>query len=375
MKLGEQAGGRGCFAVVAGGGTAGHVLPAIAIMERLVSAGHPASELHHVGTVRGIESRLLPPTGFASTRLDVIGLQRSLTWRNLLFVPKLIRATWQAWRLLGRLRPRVVVNVGGYASLPATFAAFLRRRPVVVVSYDQRPGLASKVSARFATAVAAAFPDSPLPRARTTGAPIRSEVIAVDRRTQRTAARTALGLPEERFVIAVFGGSLGAKALNTAVVGLLERWADRSDLCIHHVVGERWVAEMPPPRWSAKGIMYRVIGYEDRMPLLFAASDLMVTRAGASTIAELAATGTPAIVVPWPEAAENHQLDNARTLTDRGAAVLLEQHDLDADSLAELVDGLRSDPARLPDISRRAHLEGERHRSDSLIRLIEEASQ
>jgi UDP-N-acetylglucosamine--N-acetylmuramyl-(pentapeptide) pyrophosphoryl-undecaprenol N-acetylglucosamine transferase len=375
MKPGEQAGGLGCFAVVAGGGTAGHVLPAIAIMERLVSAGHPASELHHVGTVRGIESRLLPPTGFASTRLDVIGLQRSLTWRNLLFVPKLIRATWQAWRLLGRLRPRVVVNVGGYASLPATFAAFLRRRPVVVVSYDQRPGLASKVSARFATAVAAAFPDSPLPRARTTGAPIRSEVIAVDRRTQRTAARSALGLPEERFVIAVFGGSLGAKALNMAVVGLLDRWADRNDLCIHHVVGERWVAEMPPQRCSAEGIMYRVIGYEDRMPLLFAASDLMVTRAGASTIAELAATGTPAIVVPWPDAAENHQLDNARTLTDSGAAVLLEQHDLDGDSLAELVDGLRSDPARLPEISRRAHLEGERHRSDSLIRLIEEAAQ
>lgn len=363
-----------CFAVVAGGGTAGHVLPAIAIMDRLVGAGHPAAGLHHVGTTRGIESRLLPSTGFASTRLDVIGLQRTFTWRNLLFVPKLLRATWQAWRLLGRLRPRVVVNVGGYASMPATFAAFLRRCPVVVVSYDQRPGLASKVSARFATTVAAAFPDSPLPRARTTGAPIRREVIAVDRHAQRAAARAALGLPGDRFVITVFGGSLGAKALNTAVAGLLDRWGDRGDVCIHHVVGERWVGEMPPPRWPSEGIMYRVIGYEDRMPLLFAASDVMVTRAGASTIAELAATGTPAIVVPWPDAAENHQLDNARTLTDRGAAVLLEQHELDTDRLAALVDELRADPGRLPEMSRRAHVEGERHRGDSLIRLIEEAA-
>lgn len=120
--------------------------------------------------------------------------------------------------------------------------------------------------------------------------------------------------------------------------------------------------------------MYRVIGYEDRMPLLFAASDLMVTRAGASTIAELAATGTPAIIVPWPGAAENHQLDNARTLTDRGAAVLLEQHELDADHLAALIDELRTEPQRLADISQRAYVEGERHRGDSLLRVIEEAA-
>ncbi len=364
-----------CFAVVTGGGTAGHVLPAIAIMDRLVESGHPASSLHHVGTTRGIEARLLPASGFASTRFDVVGLQRSLDWRNVLFVPKLVRSTWQAWRLLGRLRPRVVVNVGGYASMPATLAAFMRRRPVVVVSYDQRPGLASRVSARFATAVAAAFPDSPLPRARTTGAPIRRDVIAVDRTGHRQAAREALGLPEGRFVLTVFGGSLGAQAINTAVVGLLEHWADRGDLCIHHVVGERWVGEMPPPRWSGEGIMYRVIGYEDRMPLLFAASDLMVTRAGASTIAELAATGTPAVIVPWPGAAENHQLDNARTLTDHGAAVLLEQHELDADRLAALIDELRAEPQRLADMSRQAYIEGERHRGDSLLRVIEEAAQ
>lgn len=120
--------------------------------------------------------------------------------------------------------------------------------------------------------------------------------------------------------------------------------------------------------------MYRVIGYEDRMPLLFAASDLMVTRAGASTIAELAATGTPAIIVPWPGAAENHQLDNARTLTDHGAAVLLEQHELDPDRLAALIDGLQADPQRLADISQRAHIEGERHRGDSLLRVIEDAA-
>ena len=242
------------------------------------------------------------------------------------------------------------------------------------MSYDQRPGLASKVAARFASAVAAAFPDSPLRRARTTGAPIRPEIIAVDRVADRAAARSVLGLPADRFVLTVFGGSLGARVINQAVGGLVEAWADRTDVCVYHVVGERFVQEVPGERTAASGIMYRVIGYEYRMPLLFAASDLMLTRAGASTIAELAATGTPAIVVPWPDAAENHQLDNARTLTDVGAAVLLEQRDLDTARLAAMVDAFVADPDALAVLAERAHAEGVRHRGDSLIELVDEVA-
>ena len=366
--------GGGCDAVVTGGGTSGHALPAIAIMDRLVAAGHAPASLHYVGTERGIEARLLPPTGYAYTLLDVVGLQRSLSRRNLAFLPKLVRATWRARRLLRDLRPAVVVNVGGYASMPATFAARLCRIPVVVVSYDLRPGLASKLSARFAAACAAAFPDSPLPRARTTGAPIRPEIIAIDRARDRAAAREALDIPSDRFVVTVFGGSLGAKAVNDAVLGAVEARSDRTDLSVHHVVGDRWLAGMPPSRTDPAAIMYRVIGYEDRMPQLYAASDLMVTRAGASTIAELAATGTPAIVVPWPDAAENHQLGNARTLADVGGAVLLEQHDLTAESLGRLIDDLAADPTRLADIGRRAWAEGDRHRGASLIELIDEVA-
>jgi UDP-N-acetylglucosamine--N-acetylmuramyl-(pentapeptide) pyrophosphoryl-undecaprenol N-acetylglucosamine transferase len=120
--------------------------------------------------------------------------------------------------------------------------------------------------------------------------------------------------------------------------------------------------------------MYRVIGYEDRMPLLYEAADLMVTRAGASTIAELAATGTPAIIVPWPDAAENHQLDNARTLSDVGGAILLEQHDLTAERLTELVETVVADPSRLEGIAASAARVGERHRGDSLIDVIAEVA-
>ena len=147
-----------CFAVVTGGGTSGHVLPALAIADALVAAGHPRDDLHYIGTQRGFETTLLPPTGYPHTLLDVVGLQRSLSRRNLSFAPKLWRSTKDAKQLLGRLGPRVVVNVGGYASFPATWAARRMRIPYVVVSYDRRPGLVSKLLARKATACAVAFP-------------------------------------------------------------------------------------------------------------------------------------------------------------------------------------------------------------------------
>lgn len=371
---------RRCHAVVTGGGTSGHVLPAIAIMDRLAAAGHHRETLHYAGTRLGIEARLLPPTGYVATFFDVVGLQRAMSLRNVAFAPKLVRAAWLAVRLLRRLRPAVVVNVGGYASMPCTIAALLCRIPVVVVSYDRRPGLASRLSARWAAAVAAAFEDSPLPRAHTTGAPIRAEIIAIDRAADRAGARARLGVPDDRFMIAVFGGSLGAKVINEAVEALVERWADRGDLYVHHVVGERWLGKVspsppPPPALQGQaGIMYHVIGYDDRISELYAASDLMITRAGASTIAELAATGTPAIVVPWPDAAENHQLDNARTLSDLGAAVLVEQAALTVDRLCSEVDDLVEHPERRATISRAAHAAGERHRGDSLIDLIDEVA-
>ncbi|MEO5898752.1 MAG: undecaprenyldiphospho-muramoylpentapeptide beta-N-acetylglucosaminyltransferase [Ilumatobacteraceae bacterium] len=362
------------FAVVTGGGTSGHVLPALAIAEGLVRAGHPLASVHYVGTTRGVESRLLPPTGHPFTLLDVVGLQRSLSRRNLLFVPKLVRATWQARKLLQRLRPRVVVNVGGYASFPATFAARLTRTPVVVVSYDRRPGLVSRLLARRATAVAVAFPDSALPNATLTGAPVRQSIIDIDRNADRAAARAELDLPLDRFVVAVCCGSLGAQPVNDAVVGAVERLGGRGDIAVHHVVGERFLGPAAPARDGNEGILYRVIGYEERMPAVYAAADLMITRAGAGTIAELSVAGVPAIVIPWPGAAENHQVDNARQLSDRGAAVLIEQHDLTAARLVDELERLQADPVALRAVATAAYAAGALSRSGALIALIEQVA-
>jgi UDP-N-acetylglucosamine--N-acetylmuramyl-(pentapeptide) pyrophosphoryl-undecaprenol N-acetylglucosamine transferase len=374
MTSGVSGNATRCHALVTGGGTAGHVLPAIAIMDRLVRAGHPAESLHYVGTQRGIEVRLVADSPYPHTLLDVVGLQRSLSRRNLAFVPKLIGATRRARALIRERKPAVVVNVGGYASMPATLAARRCKVPVVVVSYDRRPGLASKLSARFAVACATAFPGSTLPNSRLTGAPIRPAILAVDRATERAAAREQLGVPPDRLSIVAFGGSLGAKAVNDAVWGLVELWSDRADIHVHHVVGDRWLTDAPPPRTGPAGIMYDVIGFDDRMPQWYAACDLMITRAGASTIAELAATGTPAIVVPWAGAAENHQLDNARTLTDIGAAILVEEAALSTQSLAEAIQALIDSPASMATIAAAAYAAGTRHRGDSLIELIDEVA-
>ncbi|MFZ4718428.1 MAG: UDP-N-acetylglucosamine--N-acetylmuramyl-(pentapeptide) pyrophosphoryl-undecaprenol N-acetylglucosamine transferase [Ilumatobacteraceae bacterium] len=362
------------FAVVTGGGTSGHYLPAMAIAEALVAGGHPADDIHYVGTQRGIEARLAPISGHPYTLLDVVGLQRSLSTKNLALPATLRRSVKEAVALLQQLQPKVVVNVGGYGSFPATWAARKLGIPYVVVSYDKRPGLVSKLLAPKAAAVAAAFEGSPLPGARLTGAPLRQAILQVDRAAQRDAARVALDLPSDRFVVAVMTGSLGAGVVNAAVAALVEQWADRTDLAVHHVVGDRFLDQAAPARDGAAGILYRVIGYEDRMPEVYAAADLLVTRAGSSTIAELACTGTPGIVIPWPDAAENHQLGNAQVLSDVGAAVLLEQRDLTVERLGAEIDGLRANPARLAAIAERAAEAGQTHRSGALAALVEEVA-
>ena len=363
------------FAVVTGGGTSGHVLPALAIADALVAGGHPADSIHYVGTQRGLETRLLPPTGHPHTFLDVVGLQRRLSRRNLAFLPKLLRAVREATRLLSELQPRVVVNVGGYGSFPATWAARRLAIPYVVVSYDLRPGLVSKLLARKAAAVAVAFEGSKLPGAQLTGAPVRRSMIELDRRSARVFAREELGLPGDRFVLAVMCGSQGAAAINCAVSGAVAHWVLRQDLAVYHVVGDRFLTDAAPPHDGETGILYRVIGYEDSMPQLYAAADLLVTRGGAGTIAELATVGAPAIVVPWPGAAENHQVDNAKVLSDQGAAVLLEQADLTVDRLVAEVEHFLAAPADLARVAAAAHAAGAVHRSGKLVALVERVAE
>ncbi len=365
--------GRPTLAVIAGGGTAGHVLPALAIGEALVAAGHDPSEVHFVGARRGIETRLLPASPFAATFLDVTGLQRRLDpsglKANAVMVPKMVRAIARAHALLGRLRPRVVVSVGGYASVPAVVAARLRRIPVVVVSYDRFPGLASRLAARGAAACAVAFPDSTLPRATMTGAPVRRAVLDVDRERDREGARRELGLPLGRFVLAVTGGSQGSGVLNDAIRSYVDEHADDTGLAVRQVVGERFLEGAGAGRDGADGVLHQVVGFDDRLERTYAAADLLVGRGGASTVAEVAVTGTPAVLVPWAAAAEDHQSANVAWLADQGGAIAVAESELA--NLGALIDRLRADADERRALGERAADAGSVHRSGQLAALIE----
>ncbi|MEX2628098.1 MAG: glycosyltransferase [Ilumatobacteraceae bacterium] len=295
--------------------------------------------------------------------------QRRLTRRNLGFVPKLLRARREAVALMRGLRPRVVVSVGGYASMPAVLAARRLGVPVVVVSYDRVPGRASALSARRAAACAVAFEDSPLPRAHVTGAPVRQAVLDVDRRADRDAARARLGLPSDRFVVAVMGGSQGSGVLNAAVRGYVDAHRDDTGLAVRHAVGERFLGAAAPPRDGADGVLYQPLGYEPAMHHVYAAADVLVGRGGAGTVHEVAVTGVPAVLVPWAGAAEDHQRENVAWLADRGGAVMLAEAELDR--LADVLERLRHDPAERERRSSTARSMGEVHRGGAVARLVE----
>lgn len=357
------------FAVVTGGGTAGHVLPALAVAEALVASGHDAAQIHYVGCTRGMETRLLPATPYPHTFFDVVGFQRSLSRRNLAFVPKMLAARRDAIALLRRLAPKVVVSVGGYASMPAVFAARKLDIPVVVVSYDRRPGRASQVSARRAAACAVAFDNSPLPRAEVTGAPVRQEILTLDRTRDRADARRRLGIGDDRFLVAVMGGSLGSGVLNTQIADYVAAHRHDALLAVHQVAGERFVDGIDELGSVENGIVHRVVGYEPDMPAVYAAADLMIGRGGASTVHEVAVTGLPAVLVPWSGAADDHQTGNVEWLSEVGGAVLLAEGELAR--LGSEIDRLRADVEATAALTAAARQRGDVHRSGALARLIE----
>jgi UDP-N-acetylglucosamine--N-acetylmuramyl-(pentapeptide) pyrophosphoryl-undecaprenol N-acetylglucosamine transferase len=368
-----------CWAVIAGGGTAGHVSPGLAIARALVDAGHASDTIHYVGSERGIEARLVPEAGFALTLLPGRGIQRRLTRDNIGAVWGLVRAFVRAFHLLGVLRPRVVVALGGYASVPAAFAAVLRRIPIVVAEQNAVPGLANRVVGRFAKASAVSFAGTALPRAVVTGNPVREELRTLDRSVRRAGARASYGVDDAQVLVAVFGGSLGARRINDAALGLAELWHDRGEVALRHVIGERdW--ELCAARVAALssrsdgGLRYTAVRYEDDMPSLYAAADIAVCRSGASSVAELAVVGLASVLVPLPGAPGDHQTANAQALVDIGAAVLVADATLDAALLASVLEPLVRDPAALVNMARSAELVAHRDAARAVAEIVEECA-
>jgi UDP-N-acetylglucosamine--N-acetylmuramyl-(pentapeptide) pyrophosphoryl-undecaprenol N-acetylglucosamine transferase len=323
--------------ILAGGGTGGHVIPALAIAQQLKK--DYAAEVLFIGTSRGMENRLVPAAGFPLKLVEVGALNRVSLATRLKTLFALPRAVWQARGMLREFKADVVIGVGGYASGPAMMAAVLSRTPSIAFEPNVVPGFANRTIARWVSQAAVQFAETGryFKRFQVTGVPVRPAFFEI------AGHRTG----DRRPTLLVFGGSQGAHAINEAVVHALPMLREElPDLRIIHQTGERDLAETQSAYQRAH-MDAEVSAFIQDMPSYFSRADLVVCRSGASTVGEIAAAGKPAIFVPFPRAADDHQKVNAQALERAGAAVLLEEEQLTGTSLAETVSTLFKDPAKL----------------------------
>ena len=342
--------------LIAGGGTGGHLFPGLALAEE-VKTRHPRNEVLFVGSPRGIEVRAVPKAGFQLELIDVGPIKRQGFAGSLKGILALPRALAQSIAILRRFDPDVVFGVGGYASGPLVMAAFLLGIPRAIQEQNALPGFTNKSLGRFAQAIFIAFDEArpffPPARTHLIGNPIRRAFLDNFLHTRE---------PEERFSLLVTGGSQGAHVLNLRVVEALELLAPElgPKLRVRHQTGTKDAAEIAAryARLAPTGLLAEASAFIDDMALAYASADLLVCRAGATTIAELTVCKKPAILVPFPFAADDHQTVNARALVKTGAAVLLPEGELTGQRLADEIRALAFDRERLKKMSRQSALLG-----------------
>jgi len=329
-------------AILAGGGTGGHVIPALAIANELKKSY--AAEVLFIGTARGIENRLVPAAGYPLQLVRVGALKNVSLMTRAKTAFDLPRAVWDAGRMLNEFAPDVVIGVGGYASGPAMLAAVVKHIPTLAFEPNVVPGFANRVVARFVSGAAVHFEETAkyFRHAEVTGVPVRQAFFEI--------APKRGGTP----TLLVFGGSQGAHAINEAMIRCLpELRRQAPGIHIIHQTGERDYNDALAA-YKSLGESAEVFKFIEDMPAVFARADLVVCRSGASTVAEITAAGKPAIFVPFPRAADDHQRVNAEALAGSGAAVVVEESKLEGVWLAETIAALLGDPRRLQQMSEAA---------------------
>jgi UDP-N-acetylglucosamine--N-acetylmuramyl-(pentapeptide) pyrophosphoryl-undecaprenol N-acetylglucosamine transferase len=333
-------------AILAGGGTGGHVIPALAIANQLKK--DYAAEVLFIGTARGIENRLVPAAGYPLQLVRVGALKNVSLTTRLKTAFDLPRAVWDAGRMLNEFSPDVVIGVGGYASGPAMCSAVMKHIPTLAFEPNVVPGFANRIVGRFVSGAAVHFQETArfFRHAEVTGVPVRQAFFEIP--PKRGGVATVL----------VFGGSQGAHAINQAMLRclpVLQREAP--GIHIIHQTGERDYNDALAAYQrlgESVGMNFEVFKFIEDMPSAFARADLVVCRSGASTVAEIAAAGKPAVFVPFPRAADDHQRINAEALARHGAAVVVEESKLEGVWLAESIAALLQDPQRLHQMSQAA---------------------
>jgi UDP-N-acetylglucosamine--N-acetylmuramyl-(pentapeptide) pyrophosphoryl-undecaprenol N-acetylglucosamine transferase len=357
--------------VLAGGGTAGHVEPAMAVADAL-TALDPTVRITALGTHRGLETRLVPERGYDLELITPVPLPRKPTG-DLLRLPARIRtAVRQARAILDDVDADVIVGFGGYVALPAYLAARgwpgrrRRRVPVVIHEANASAGWANRVGARSARRVLSAVPDPGLPNAEVVGVPVRAAITALDRMALRAEARAHFGFAGDARVLLVFGGSQGAQSINRAVAAAAKDLA-AAGISVLHAHGPKNILDLPEP--ADGDPPYVAVPYLSRMDLAYAAADLAICRSGAMTVAEVSAVGLPAVYVPLPIGNGEQRL-NALPVVDAGGGLIVDDADLSSDFVANTVAGLLGDGPRLTAMTAAASLAGHR---DAAQRVAEVA--
>ena len=356
--------------MIAGGGTGGHVFPGIAVAEEL-QRSHPGAEVVFVGGRRGLEAAAVPEAGFRIRFIMARGFPRRAWWRwPFAALANLIGFVQALWVVLTE-RPDVVLGTGGYASVPVALSAWIFGRPLLLQEQNSIPGLANRLLSRLADEVHLSFVEarSYFPRRehlKVSGNPIRAYVLS----GERSAAFGEFGLTAGRPTVFVFGGSRGAHRINEAALEAMRRLKGRVDV--------QWILQTGREDFEwAKGTVEKeqlpakVLPFLRRIHMAYAAADLVVCRSGAMTLAEIAACGTPAILVPYPFAAHDHQVVNASNLVDRGAADMIADRDLTGEVLAQRVAHLLSDRQALSQMSANARLFARPDAAEKIVRSLE----
>lgn len=364
--------------LVAGGGTAGHVFPALAVA-RALTVLDPDLEPVFVGVPDRLEADLVPAAGFRIHHVDAVSVPRRISTK-LLRVPGAVRSAVRRCEEIAAEEDALgVVTFGGYVSFPVSWAAARRHLPLVIHEQNAVPGLANRVAARWADRIAVTVPGSAdrfrrAERAAVTGNPVRQEVLELDRASRRAAARERFGLRPDLPTLLVFGGSQGARQLNRAIVDAQARWhTDR--LQILHAAGRSLFAESAAAWERARastggGPASRLVDFIDDMSDAYAAADVVVCRAGATSIAELTVLGIPAVLVPYPHATGDHQTRNAEALANAGGAEMVPDDELDGASLVTAVEPLLTDPERHAAVATAARAFGRPDAATNVARLL-----
>ena len=354
--------------VVAGGGSAGHIEPALAFADA-VRRRDPAAQVTAMGTERGLDTRIIPARGYQLDLIPPVPVPRR-PGRDLLALPGLLRAAVAvAADVLRDRQADVLVGFGGFVSAPAYLAARRLHVPIVVHEANPRPGWANRLGARLTTYVATTFPDTPIAHARHLGLPIRASIAGLDRLAVRAEARAAFGLDPDRPTLLVTGGSQGAKRLNDAASGAAEALRSAGAQVLHATGTAHTVEVAAGPAGSPP---YVVLPYLDRMDLAYAAADLALCRAGANTVVELTAVGLPAAYVPLPIGNGEQELI-ARPVVEAGGGLLVDDPHCTVAWVQATLTPLLTDPERLATMGRAAESSGRRDADERLVDLALEA--